>query len=334
MIRVRLGSGSNISLLLKVAVTAGLLLAIAHGRINFHQIRDTIGNAKPATLSLAAAVLVASYVIGGLRWWCVVRGLGDRASVQRLIGLFSLGGLVGQFLPNPLGDAVRVAIAAKQGMRVGLAIRSAFFERVIMVMALLVLVAATEDLLRARLGSMAPAGAAWLLLAAGCLGLVALSIADRIIDPARMVPLARGVVESSAEFRRLLMSPWSLGVYGLALLGHLNLFISAAIVGAALSLPLGFQDYLAIMPLATIAMVLPVSIGGWGVREGVLVAVMAKLGVTVETALAFSVLFGLCVAVSSLPAIGFLWMVRGTSGMGAQKYARPRPSTRMTVSPR
>jgi uncharacterized membrane protein YbhN (UPF0104 family) len=63
-------------------------------------------------------------------------------------------------------------------------------------------------------------------------------------------------------------------------------------------------------------MVLPISVGGWGVREGVLVALLGAMGISADRALAFSLMFGLAAAVSSLPAI-IIWWRLGTRENGS-----------------
>jgi hypothetical protein len=61
------------------------------------------------------------------------------------------------------------------------------------------------------------------------------------------------------------------------------------------------------IPVVTVITLVPVSVGGWGVREGALVALLGLVGVPSHTALAFSVLFGVAGILASLPALGFLW---------------------------
>lgn len=296
-----------VSPLLKLTLTAGLI-GFLFMRVDVLAVSRVLGRAEPALLAMAVAMLFVSYALGGLRWWYVVRGLGQTSSLHLLIGLFWVGGLMSQFLPNPLGDAVRVSVAAKHGVGLGLAIRSALFERLLMVLMLLLLIAATEPILRARVGHPATTRLAFLFLFAGLAGVFVLAIADWLLAPLARLP-AVGVVRAlSREFRRLLRSRWSLPVYATALLSHLNMVVSATIVGAAMALPLSATDYLVVMPVATVAMILPISIGGWGVREGVLIAVLGAMGVQAETALAFSLLYGLAIAASSLPALLFVWL--------------------------
>jgi hypothetical protein len=53
-------------------------------------------------------------------------------------------------------------------------------------------------------------------------------------------------------------------------------------------------------------MLIPVSISGWGLREGAAAALLPLSGVSPSGALAASVAFGLTFAASALPALVFL----------------------------
>jgi len=54
--------------------------------------------------------------------------------------------------------------------------------------------------------------------------------------------------------------------------------------------------------------VVPISIGGWGLRELAVVSLLASYGVAPERALLFSVCFGLALAVGSLPG-ALAWLL-------------------------
>ena len=64
------------------------------------------------------------------------------------------------------------------------------------------------------------------------------------------------------------------------------------------------------MPLASLLMTVPISIAGWGVREGVMIIGFGFLGVTPESALAISLLYGLIMLVISLPGV-VIWLLDG-----------------------
>ena len=61
-------------------------------------------------------------------------------------------------------------------------------------------------------------------------------------------------------------------------------------------------------PTVLLVSMLPISIGGWGVREGAMVVALHGFGISAEDALLPSVLFGLCAVAATLPG-GILWII-------------------------
>ena len=86
-------------------------------------------------------------------------------------------------------------------------------------------------------------------------------------------------------------------------------FVCAAIYTLARSLDIGISllDCMILMPPVILLSLLPVSIGGWGVRESVMVFVLGLIGIASEQALLLSVLLGLAGMAISLPG-WILWM--------------------------
>ena len=79
--------------------------------------------------------------------------------------------------------------------------------------------------------------------------------------------------------------------------------LSARSVGASPSWPILFI----VIQGISLAALIPLSIGGWGVREGAAVALFAPFGVAPEEALAVSVLYGIVLTI--VGAIGgFVWL--------------------------
>ena len=76
-----------------------------------------------------------------------------------------------------------------------------------------------------------------------------------------------------------------------------------------MELSLKWTGVVIVMPLVTLIMVIPISIAGWGIREGAMVVGLGYLGVIPESALALSVLYGLLLLTIALPG-GLIWLVR------------------------
>jgi len=162
-----------------------------------------------------------------------------------------------------------------------------------------------------------------LLAAAGLSGLVVmLPIADQqimiliagagllmaavaVVVVARRASVRRHLSELAAQganavrdrrFRLCLLT-----VFALALLTQiLNVFVFF-LVGRDLNIQIGLFDWFLIAPPALLLAMLPVTAGGWGLREASLIVALAPLGVPPETAIVPSIIFGLGALLVTLP---------------------------------
>ena len=73
-----------------------------------------------------------------------------------------------------------------------------------------------------------------------------------------------------------------------------------------LALPL--PDVVVMWTVMIGAVLIPISIGGWGLRELAVISLLATYGVAPERALLFSVCFGLALALGSLPG-ALAWLL-------------------------
>jgi hypothetical protein len=80
----------------------------------------------------------------------------------------------------------------------------------------------------------------------------------------------------------------------------------------AVGTELGWGDSLLLIPPVLLVSAIPVTVAGWGVREGAMVIALGFAGVAPAAGFAISVLFGLTLAVASLPGAG-LWLASGES---------------------
>jgi hypothetical protein len=105
--------------------------------------------------------------------------------------------------------------------------------------------------------------------------------------PMRMLSdLSRSVGQALFPANRLVL----VGV--LALIGHLGVLAIIVLIGEGLGLAAPWYVYVIVVPPVLIVSVLPISVAGWGVREGAMVVGLGLLAVPSEEALALSVVFG------------------------------------------
>jgi hypothetical protein len=100
-------------------------------------------------------------------------------------------------------------------------------------------------------------------------------------------------------------------VLAVAFAYQLAVALAAFLAAAALNLDVGWTAILAFMPVVAIVQVLPVTIGGLGLREGAFILFLGPLGVSTSQAIALGLLvYFLNLAVSLLGAPAFAAGVR------------------------
>jgi uncharacterized membrane protein YbhN (UPF0104 family) len=76
---------------------------------------------------------------------------------------------------------------------------------------------------------------------------------------------------------------------------------------AAVGLSLSFAAVVTLVPLILLTMLVPITISGWGLREGAAAALLPLAGATASASLAASVVFGLVGLAAVLPGLLFVW---------------------------
>jgi hypothetical protein len=273
-------------------------------------------------LLAALAVSAVSQFSAAVPWGML---LGDRRLGWSLIGgSFLRANFVSQVLPTGVGgDAVRTAEVGKV-VGYGRALAALAGSRALGLVAMALWALAAAWLLEGSDGVAIVALAGGFLVAVSALAVLAFS-ADHVVRraPLGRVPAAvrRALEEASHWVRGYRARPGLLAmVLGVNLVGWgLNL-VSLVLLANSLDIHAGWALYGVAMPLTLAATLLPVTVNGLGVREGILVGLLARTGVSVAHGTALAVL----VDVQALPlalAGAALWIARGRT-----RTAVPRPS--------
>jgi len=212
------------------------------------------------------------------------------------------------------GDAVRTYLIYRDGMGLRTALNGIVLERVATIGALVLLVAAAQPLFLPR----ADAATARLMLSivgvsvpAIVVGIVVLAFLDRLPESVRRWRVLRALANLGSDTRAIFLSPPAAArVLGLAALGHANLTVAVYFLARGLDVDVGLADCFALFLPVLLLTAMPVSIGGWGVREGGLIYAFGLIGVASTDALVISVLYGLLATTLSLPG-GLVWLISG-----------------------
>jgi hypothetical protein len=261
--------------------------------VDWAALLELLARADPIRLALAGLVLSALFMIRVWRWQIVIELLGGPAvAVAPLAIALGRSMLIGQPLPSTIGvDVVRMVVLSRQ-IGLTLAARSVVCDRLLGLAMLVALVAVTLPFFAWLVES----GKAFVAIAAVSLtGLMAFITV--LAQPGRLFALP-WVGDHWATLVSDLRCAFTSGARGyvallVALATHLFCILLIHELAGAVATQVSLLDCLLIVPPTLLISSVPISLGGWGVREGVLAAGFVLVGATSEAGVATSVLFGL-----------------------------------------
>jgi uncharacterized membrane protein YbhN (UPF0104 family) len=313
-----------LALLIKAAAS-GLLLYFAFSAVNIDAVKDRFSQIDPRWIGLGLMLLLVQVFLAALRWRRIIVQCGADLSLAQSSRINMIAAFFNQTLPSSVGgDAVRIWLLGKRtNWRV--AAYSVLLDRVIGVVALAAIVVAclpwTLVLVRDPVGR-----SALLLIGLGCIaaGIVFVGLAWHRLRFLQHWAPTRHLAAAAAVSAKIVRAPRTVAaIFSLSFLIHfMTAFIAwcvARSVGANLSL---LNALFLVLPVILIAIV-PISVAGWGVREGAMVAAFGYAGLPPSDGLIVSLLYG----VSSLAvgAIGGLVWTLTSRVVDRHGVASPLP---------
>lgn len=293
------------------AVVSLGLLAIVLTQIDLAQAETRLSTGRWELFAAAVAVLLVSFLLAAVRWHLFLQAVGVQRRRHETIAAYLLGAFANNFLPSQVGgDVARAWAVGGRGTRVAVA-ATVVVDRAT---ALACLVAAAW-LVYALHPALVP-GPLLVALAAATAGLVAAAaLAALAVGGAgrlhrRLSAAGREAVAAGrACLRRRVLGPAL--VLGFLFQG-LVLF-AVWLLARSVSLDTPFSVLAVTVPAVLILSTLPVSIGGFGVRESSFVLLLGRAGVSTTDATVLSLLSAAAFALASLPGALALLRSRGSA---------------------
>lgn len=302
--------GSPLGAALKLVIGLGVLGYVLT-TLDTGVLRTLARRASVPHLLAIIAVALAGHLVGALRFKLLADPVAPLPLLEHARQYFT-GAYFSMFLPSSMGgDGVRVVLLRNQGMPASAAASLVFTERALGAISLVLVAAA------AAAASSLPGELTLLLVlaASGTLvGLVVVRLLTKKLDPKS--PLLRQALDAARaalDHGRLLPALAMSVVYQVA-----TVYVTV-VVNQALGLGVPTAMVLALAPLIWFVTLLPISLGGLGVREAAFVVVFAWGGVDRESALLLSLgTYAGLVAIGLVGALWFTWdRVRGATTRGA-----------------
>jgi uncharacterized membrane protein YbhN (UPF0104 family) len=283
------------SLPVRAAVTVALLVAFAL-LIDWGDFARRLGQGDWRLFAVAVLVVLVALVIGALRWHVFLQAGHIRTTVTQTLRAYGIGMFANNFLPTGFGgDAARVLVIARAGPSTGRAVASVIVDRAtalfcLVLLAWLAATVAPDDVPRSLLGTLAIATAAGVVTAA----VLALAIGRGRLR--RIKEEAWSAIGGPNRARSVLLVTTLLGLLYQGLM-----VLAAWILARSIDMNLSFALLAVVTPLVIMATLFPISIAGFGIREGTYIALLAGTGVSASDAALFSLLNVAALAIATLP---------------------------------
>lgn len=297
--------------LLAAAAVLGLLV----WRVGTGPFIDGLRTVDARALVSAFAIGIVTTVCCAWRWRLVSHGLGVTVPFGTAIAAYYRSQFLNLTLPGGVvGDVHRGVSHGREVGDVGLAVRVVAWERTAGQAVQIVLTIALLLVLPSPARSTMP----WLaaLVVAVAVSIAFLSRVRPTTDASRWRRIVHTVAD---DLREGLLSrrawPGIVLASTIVILGYAATFVIAAKTAGS---PASASQLLPLALLVLLAMAIPMSIGGWGPREGMAAWAFALAGLGAAAGVTTAVVYGVMVLVASLPGAVVLVVAwrRGAAGSG------------------
>jgi len=296
---------------LKIGVTVGLFWLISR-ELDTDEIAARLRNADYLILLGATLLIFLQLASNSERWRRLMQLDGVILPYRNAFRFYLEGMFFNQALPGAVGgDVIRIYRVRPFCRGLGQAINGILLDRITGLIALCCLILVGLPLLLQRVGDSEPVIGFVAVMIAGLLGVGVVFAIARMNEEGVGGRIRGGIIRFARLFVRLIRHPSeALPVLMLGLITQVLVVVVAYASASGLGLAFSFLDCLIVVPASILIATLPISIGGWGVRETAMAAGFTMLGASGTDAVALSIVMGLQLVAVGLIG-GLVWLLGG-----------------------
>lgn len=294
-----------------------VLLVIVASRLDWSQIGTRLREGQPSDFLFAVGLVLLALVAGAWRWHALLRRAGMPLGIGRLARIYAVSTFSSSFLPTTAGgDVTRALLVTRRGPELRRVVVSILVDRAGGLAGLIGIAWIALAIEPGHVPSHTRAILGWttVVLSLGGLLVAVATLRDtrsvRRLVPDRLVAVARDARDVLRDYARspALLSSW----LALSIVYQALIAFQLVMLGRAIDVELSFATAAIALTLVTLITLVPISIGGFGVREGSYVVLLGSVSIAASDATLISVLSVATLLVASLP--GAYLIMRGNVG--------------------
>ncbi len=275
--------------------------------VNFDNLIKILAKSHGGTILIALIFQMGSTVLAAYRWRLIMRELVFSERVSYYVQSYFKGTFFNQVLPSSIGgDAVRIIDLAQKGYDKKDAFYGVFVDRIIGLVGLLVLNLIATVLF---FGTFDKEFSLLIIFIAisGISGFILLFFLNKISFLANIKGLNLFYRLANRLNKLYTSKTMLLKHIGITVIVHLLTVITLYALALSIDFHMSFQIFLIAVPPVFLLTIVPISLAGWGIREGAMVGIFMLVGADETKVLAMSILYGILLILSSLPG-SYFWI--------------------------
>ncbi|NIM90247.1 MAG: flippase-like domain-containing protein [Candidatus Aminicenantes bacterium] len=281
---------------LKFVVSFALIAYILIYRTSIKDILEALSGASLFWILISFSLHALGLLISAYRWQILIRAQGDSVPLGFLAKSYLVSSFFNNFLPTRIGgDVIRIWDGSRYSRSLVKSSAVIVVERLTGIIVLFVF-ALIASLIRLEMAQQIPV--IWVSLLVGILGLLLIALfftpvskklLERIPDKGIFQKIKPKVFtfrdtaliyrDKKAHFFKAMF--W-------ALLLQINVILHYFLIGKALHLEIQLIDYFIFIPIIHLILIIPITISGFGLREGAYIEIFRFYGISASAAVSFS----------------------------------------------
>ena len=273
--------------------------------IDFYALVAVLAKSHGGDILIALVLQLGSTYLAAYRWRAISKLLVFNESLSFYVNSYFKGSFFNQVLPSSIGgDAVRVLDLTSRGYDKKEAFYGVFVDRVVGLVGLLVLnLFSTIVFFGAFENSFS-----YLIIFISFSGILGFTLLHFLQNYKFLNLFYRLANRLNSLYKNKITL---LKHIGISVVVHLLTVMAIFAIALSIDVKLDFQIFLIAIPPVFLLMIVPLSLAGWGIREGAMVGILMLVYEDKTKILAISILYGLLLIISALPG-SYFW-IRGIS---------------------
>jgi uncharacterized membrane protein YbhN (UPF0104 family) len=288
-----------------------LLLWVIFSRIDLTNVKSRLADLTFIGAALVAALMMLHTILSAVRWQLLISHFGGTMKLWPTVSAVLIERFINQAVPSPAaGDGARFVELMRNGQNMRIGAYSIVIDRIFAFGGIFGVVTVMLPF------------SFWVIKSDNILkGIVVIAVSPIVAiailalvrrcwwEGLRKLPLLHYPIGLVIRLRDVIIAPRKFLVSaGLSIFVQMLPIPCFLILASNLHIPLMTTDAAVTIPVIMLASVLPISIAGWGVREGAAAVLMSQINVAPADAVSLSVLFGLINLVTSCLG-GLVWLM-------------------------